>query len=44
MSALEESVEFVINTQPRCACVLILDTSGSMVGKRICNPPLKPGH
>jgi len=35
MSALEESVEFVINTQPRCACVLILDTSGSMAGKRI---------
>jgi len=35
MSALEESVEFAINTQPRCACVLILDTSGSMVGNRI---------
>jgi uncharacterized protein YegL len=35
MSALEESVEFVINTQPRCACVLILDTSGSMAGERI---------
>lgn len=35
MSALEESVEFVVNTQPRCACVLILDTSGSMAGKRI---------
>jgi uncharacterized protein YegL len=35
MSALEESVEFVINTQPRCACVLILDTSGSMAGGRI---------
>lgn len=35
MSALEESVEFVINSQPRCACVLILDTSGSMEGKRI---------
>lgn len=35
MSALEESVEFAINTQPRCACVLILDTSGSMSGDRI---------
>ena len=35
MSALEESVEFVINTQPRCPCVLILDTSGSMAGGRI---------
>ena len=35
MSALEESVEFVTNTQPRCACVLILDTSGSMAGDRI---------
>jgi uncharacterized protein YegL len=35
MSALEESVEFAINTQPRCACVLILDTSGSMAGGRI---------
>lgn len=35
MSALEESVEFVTNTQPRCACMLILDTSGSMAGARI---------
>ena len=32
MSALEESVEFVVNPQPRCACVLIVDTSGSMSG------------
>jgi uncharacterized protein YegL len=35
MSALEESVEFAVNAQPRCACVLILDTSGSMAGARI---------
>lgn len=35
MSALEESVEFAINAQPRCACVLILDTSGSMADDRI---------
>src|SRR5260370_37030625 len=30
MSNLEESVEFALNPDPRCACVLILDTSGSM--------------
>ena len=35
MSALEESVEFAVNPHPRCACVLILDTSGSMAGPRI---------
>jgi uncharacterized protein YegL len=35
MSALEESVEFALNAQPRCACVLILDTSSSMAGPRI---------
>ena len=35
MSALEESVEFAFNPHPRCACVLILDTSGSMAGARI---------
>ena len=35
MSALEESVEFAVNPHPRCACVLILDTSGSMAGARI---------
>jgi uncharacterized protein YegL len=33
MSALEESVEFAVNAHPRCACVLILDTSGSMAGR-----------
>jgi uncharacterized protein YegL len=31
MPALE--VEFAINPQPRCACALILDTSGSMADK-----------
>src|ERR1041385_9055088 len=35
MSALEHTIEFANNTQPRCACVLILDTSGSMYGNRI---------
>lgn len=35
MSTLEETVEFAKNSQPRCACVLILDTSGSMQGKPI---------
>jgi uncharacterized protein YegL len=35
MSTLEESVEFAINPDPRCACVLILDTSGSMAGDKI---------
>jgi len=34
MSNLEESVEFIDN-QPRCACTLILDTSGSMQGQAI---------
>jgi uncharacterized protein YegL len=30
-----EGVEFAINPDPRCACVLLLDTSGSMQGARI---------
>lgn len=29
---LEESVEFAENPEPRCPCVLLLDTSGSMKG------------
>jgi uncharacterized protein YegL len=29
---LETSVEFAENPEPRCACVLLLDTSGSMGG------------
>lgn len=32
---LEESVEFYDNPEPRCACVLLLDTSGSMQGEPI---------
>src|ERR1700723_1407930 len=30
-----ESVEFAENTEPRCPCLLLLDTSGSMRGKTI---------
>jgi hypothetical protein len=32
---LEEAVEFAENPEPRCACVLLLDTSGSMAGEKI---------
>ncbi|MDY6938003.1 MAG: VWA domain-containing protein [Cyanobacteriota bacterium] len=32
---LEEAVEFAENPEPRCPCVLLLDTSGSMAGKPI---------
>jgi uncharacterized protein YegL len=32
---LLESVEFAVNPEPRCPCVLLLDTSGSMEGDRI---------
>src|SRR5579872_711475 len=35
MSGLEESVEFAENPEPRCPCVLLLDTSGSMQGAPI---------
>lgn len=35
MAALEDSVDFITNQQPRCACALILDTSGSMEGAPI---------
>jgi len=34
-STLEESLEFVDNPEPRCACVLLLDTSASMTGEPI---------
>src|SRR2546428_13636552 len=34
MSHLDE-VEFAINPDPRCPCVLLLDTSGSMDGANI---------
>ncbi len=30
-----EAVEFAENPEPRCACVLLLDTSGSMQGAPI---------
>lgn len=32
---LEEAVEFAENPEPRCPCVLLLDTSGSMDGEPI---------
>jgi len=35
MAGLEESVEFAENPEPRCPCVLLLDTSGSMQGAPI---------
>jgi uncharacterized protein YegL len=33
--SLEESVEFAENPEPRCPCVLLLDTSASMQGRPI---------
>jgi uncharacterized protein YegL len=35
VSSLESAVEFAENPDPRCPCVLILDTSGSMAGAPI---------
>lgn len=35
MTELESAVEFAQNPEPRCACVLLLDTSSSMSGARI---------
>ena len=35
MSQLEVAVEFASNPEPRCACVLLLDVSGSMGGSKI---------
>jgi len=35
MSQLEAVVEFASNPEPRCACVLLLDVSGSMSGRAI---------
>ncbi len=32
---LEQSIDFAENPDPRCACVLLLDTSGSMQGAKI---------
>lgn len=34
-SSLEAGVEFADNPEPRCPCVLLLDTSGSMFGQPI---------
>src|SRR2546423_10919374 len=33
--SLHDAVEFAENPEPRCPCVLLLDTSGSMHGKAI---------
>ena len=35
MNRLDDAVEFATNPDPRCPCVLLLDTSGSMSGARI---------
>ena len=35
VSGLEAAVEFAENPEPRCPCVLLLDTSGSMSGEPI---------
>ena len=32
-SILEDAVEFAENPEPRCPCILLLDTSGSMKGE-----------
>src|SRR5438874_1308663 len=34
-SVLEAGVEFADNPEPRCPCVLLLDTSGSMTGNPV---------
>ncbi len=35
LSRLDEAVEFAENPEPRCPCVLLLDTSGSMAGEAL---------
>ena len=35
MTRLDADVEFATNPEPRCACVLLLDVSGSMAGRPI---------
>lgn len=35
MTSLDAAVEFATNPEPRCACVLLLDVSGSMSGSPI---------
>jgi uncharacterized protein YegL len=34
-SQLQDAVDFADNPEPRCPCVLLMDTSGSMAGPRI---------
>ncbi|MGI8794646.1 MAG: vWA domain-containing protein [Acidimicrobiales bacterium] len=35
VTQLDAAVEFATNPEPRCACVLLLDTSGSMAGRPV---------
>ncbi len=35
LHSLDDAVEFADNPEPRCPCILLLDTSGSMHGARI---------
>ena len=35
LHSLDDAVEFADNPEPRCPCILLLDTSGSMGGARI---------
>ena len=35
LHSLDDAVEFADNPEPRCPCILLLDTSGSMSGERI---------
>ncbi len=35
MTSLDAAIEFATNPDPRCPCVLLLDTSGSMAGASI---------
>jgi len=32
-----DAIEFAENPEPRCPCVLLLDTSGSMSGEKIAS-------
>jgi uncharacterized protein YegL len=45
-SPLSDAIDFAENPEPRCPCVLLLDTSGSMQGERIraLNEGLKTLH
>ena len=46
MPSLEEEIRISDPTQPHCATVLLLDTSGSMSGVKIAslNDTLRKGH